>query len=83
MAKRVRACRLGYPRFLHGLFYRLLQYGFVQMMPASLARFLVGVMAGCGEYPLPRLFFSCVWVFTLKGIGQSDSAHSSLEIALV
>ena len=24
MAKRVRACRLGYPRFLHGFFYSLL-----------------------------------------------------------
>ena len=83
MPKRVRACRLGYPRFLYSLFHRFLQYGFVQMMSASLACYLVGVMAGCRKYPLPTPLFPCVRIFALKRIGQSDSAHSSLEIALV
>jgi len=34
MAKGMGSCRLGYPRFLHGFFHRLLQYGFMQQMMA-------------------------------------------------
>jgi predicted protein tyrosine phosphatase len=40
MAKRVRACRLDDTGLLHSLFYHLLQYGLVQMVPSSLSRYL-------------------------------------------
>ncbi len=83
VAKRVRACRVGYPRFLYGLSHRPLQHGLVKMVPALLSSNPVDIMTGRRKHPLPRPFFSCVWVFTLKGIGQSDSAQVALKIALV
>src|SRR2546426_12712925 len=83
MPKRVRACRLGDAGLLHRLFYRLLQYGLVQMVPSSLSRYLVDVMTGCRKYPLPRPLFSRVWVFALKRVGQRDSAQATLKIALM
>ena len=51
MPKRVRACRLGYPRFLYGVFNRLLQHGFVKMVPALLASNPIGVGNGEREKP--------------------------------
>ena len=51
MTKRVRACRLGYARFLYGVFQRLLQHGFVKMMPALLASNPISVVVGELEKP--------------------------------
>ena len=53
------------------------------MVPASLSRYLVDIMAGCRKHPLPPPLLACVWVFALKCIGQSDSTQASLKIALV
>ena len=53
------------------------------MVPASFSRYLVSVMTGCRKYPLPSPLFSCVWVFALKRVGQSDSAQAALKIALM
>src|SRR5919106_4244392 len=83
MAKRVWACRLGDAGFLHRLFHRLLQHRFVKMVSSSLSRYLICVMTGCGEHPLPTPLFPCVWVFALERIGQSDSAQASLKISLM
>src|SRR3990167_992126 len=83
MAKRVRACRLGDPGFLHSLFHRLLQDRLMKMVPASFSRHPVRVMASRRKDPLPPPLFPCVWVFALKRIGQSDSAQAALKIALV
>src|SRR4029434_3166819 len=54
-----------------------------KMVPASLSRYLVGVMAGCWKYPLPHPLFPRVWVLALKGVGQGDSASDAIKIALV
>src|SRR5262249_50487168 len=83
MANRVRACRLGEPGISHSLFYRLLQHGFVKMVPASFSRYFVCKMAGCWKYPLPAPLFPSIQAFALECIGQSDPAHTSLKIALV
>src|SRR3989338_5065556 len=53
------------------------------MVPAFLSGYPVGVMTGCRKDPLPPPLFPRVWIFALKGIGQSDSAQASLKIALV
>ena len=38
MPERVRGCRLGYPSLANGLFYRLLQHRFMQVMSAFFSR---------------------------------------------
>src|SRR5262249_12580068 len=83
VAKRVRACRLGDPGVLHGLFHRLLQHRLMQMVPASLSRYSVSVMASCRKHPLPAPFLACVWIFSLERVGQCDSAQTAIKIALV
>ena len=83
MAKSVWTCRLGDPGFLHRLFYRLLQHGLVQMVPAPFSGNLICKMTGCSKYPLPTQLFPRVGIFALKRIRQSNSAQASLKIALV
>ncbi len=69
MAKRVRACRFGYPRFLYGLSHRPLQHGLVKMMPALLASNPIGVVVGRWKNPLPWPFSTRVRVFALQRVG--------------
>jgi hypothetical protein len=76
MAKRVRACRLGEPGFLYSLFYRLLQHGFVKMVPASFSRYFFCEMTGCWKYPLPSQLFPGVGMFVLEGVWQSNAAYA-------
>jgi hypothetical protein len=83
MTKSVRACWLGDSGFLHSLFYRLLQYGFVQMVPAFFPSYPICKTASRWKYPLPTPLFPCIWVLALKRIRQTDSAQPSLEIPLV
>jgi hypothetical protein len=83
MAKSVWTCRLGDSGFLHRLFYRLLQHGLVQMVPAPFSRNLICKMTGCRKYPLPTQLFPRVGIFALKRIRQSNSAQASLKIASV
>ena len=75
------SCRLGYPRFLHGFFHRLLQNGLVQMVPAFLSGCAIYVVARCRKYPLPSPLFSRIGIFALEGVRQSNAAHAVLEIA--
>src|SRR6266481_2192336 len=83
VAKSVWTCRLGDSGFLHRLFYRLLQHGLVQMVPASFSRNLICKMTGCRKYPLPTPLFLRVGIFARKRIRQSNSAQAALKIALV
>jgi hypothetical protein len=83
MTKTVAHCRFGYPRLSHSVFYRLLQHGLVQMVPAPFSRNLICKMTGCRKYPLPTQLFPRVGIFALKRIRQSNSAQASLKIASV
>src|SRR3990172_13015508 len=65
------------------IFDGLLEDRFMEVVSALFSCDLVGVMAGCREHPLPAPLFPCIWVFTLKRIGQSDSAQASLKISLM
>jgi hypothetical protein len=44
MAKRVRACRLGYSGLQHGLSCRLLQYRLMKMVPDDLPGFRIDIV---------------------------------------
>ena len=83
MAERVRSCWLCHSGFLNGLFHRFLHYGFVKMAPASFTRHPVGLVTGCGKYPLPSPLFSGVGVFALQGVRQCDPPQAAFEIAPV
>lgn len=83
MPEGVATGRFGEPCSTGGIFHRLLDHGFVPMVPVALASQSVDVIPRGRKDPLPRPFLIRVRVFALKGIRQTDVAQSPLQIALV
>ena len=80
MAEGVTACGLGDAGLKDRLLHRALQNGFVQMVPALLSGYPVGIMARRWKDPLPRPRFARVGVFPVKGVGQGDTTQPFLQI---
>jgi len=84
MAQRVRPNRLRDPRLPRRRPDRLLQGGFVQVMPARYrAPARVGANPGRREDPLPAPFTVRIRVFPSQRIRQQDTAEAGREVAHV
>ena len=77
------ACRFGDSCFDSSFLKGPLEDGFVQVVPASVSRYPVCVMAGCRKDPLPTPFPRGVGVLPLKRVGQGDCTQASPEIFLM
>jgi hypothetical protein len=83
MTQGVRSGWLCQPGLVNGLFYNLLQNGFMHVVSALLSGYSIGEMASRWKNPLPAPFSPSVRILTFEGVRQCDSAQAALKIALV
>lgn len=83
MAEAMAACGFGDAGLEDRLFYRALQNGFVQVVPAPLPRSPVGIMTGRWKDPLPGPRSACIRVFALQGVGQGNPTQPFPEVFFV
>jgi hypothetical protein len=69
MPERVWRRRFTYSGLVSGLFYNLLQNGFVHVVPALFSGNSIGEMASRWKHPLPAPFSPCVRILTFERVG--------------
>src|SRR3989338_4793241 len=53
------------------------------MVPASLSRYLVDIMTGCREHPLPAPLLACVRILAFQGIVKAHATQALPQVLLM